>query len=340
MRAIKARLSKFSTVDEYVHGWGHYYYGSGILLPTRKAEPAGTDVSLHIEIATGETVLRGEGVVEEVRANSEGQPVGMVIRFTRLDATSKRLIAEILDHKKATRTSASHTVPEESAPKEDTSDVPAISAIADAFDQTFDSIFGGTASGTPTAEPTDAAAPAAPEPDDASGPKLPGGPVDAGADPADAAPADQTVAGIPGLDDTPREQALGRLALKSAVASRVKPGDDSEAGTSTGGHLVPPGVDSDALDAAFADEPEDLLASEVDPSGGDEPAEDPEDTLSSSFRAAAEAAAAASAEGEIALDALAGESNNEVTTLAPADEKKGVFARFFSWLAGLFGGGK
>lgn len=337
MRAIKARLSKFSTVDEYVHGWGHYYYGGGILLPTRKAEPAGTDVSLHIEIATGETVLRGEGVVEEVRANSEGQPVGMVIRFTRLDATSKRLIAEILDHKKATRTSASHTVPDEAVPKEESNDVPAIGAIADAFDQTFDSIFGGTSSGTPAAESDELPAFGASLSDDTSGPKLPGVPVDATAEPLDAPASDQTMAGIPALDDGPRDQALARLALKSAVASRVTSGEDSDTSVSADLPVVPPSVDSGALDAAFADEPEDLLASEVDPSGGEEPAADPEETLSSSFRAAAEAAAAASAEGEIALDALAGESNHEVTTLAPSDANKGIFARFFGWLAGLFG---
>lgn len=143
MKAIKAKLSKFQTVDEYVHGWGLYYYGAGILLPTRKTEPEGTEVSLHIRIATGETVLRGEGVVEEVRTNSEGAPVGMVIRFKRLDARSKELVQQILEHKKESRTSASVAVVDhhEEGPATEELANEDIGAIAEALDETFDSIF-------------------------------------------------------------------------------------------------------------------------------------------------------------------------------------------------------
>lgn len=148
MKAIKAKLSKFQTVDEYIHGWGLYYYGAGILLPTRKAEPVGTDVSLHIQIATGETVLRGEGVVEEVRTGSDGSPVGMVIRFKRLDARSKELVQQVLEHKKESRTSANLAVVVDEKPEEEEEiGQEEIGAIAEALDETFDSIFGGGGSG-------------------------------------------------------------------------------------------------------------------------------------------------------------------------------------------------
>ena len=150
MKAIKARLSKFSTVDEFIEGWGSYYFSGGLLLPTRNTEPAGTSVSLHIQISTGESVLRGEGTVEEVRTNSSGKPVGMVIRFTKLDASSKDLVRQILDHKKKARTSETEEVIDagmsgltDQATGENLA-ASEIGAIADELEQTFDSIFSGS----------------------------------------------------------------------------------------------------------------------------------------------------------------------------------------------------
>ena len=151
MKAIKARLSKFSTVDEFVDGWGSYYFSGGLLLPTRNTEPAGTEVSLHIQIATGESVLRGEGTVEEVRTNSAGKPVGMVIRFSKLDANSKELVKRIINHKKKNRTSAAEHVVEASSHSGLTDQATGenlaaseLGAIADELEETFDSIFSGS----------------------------------------------------------------------------------------------------------------------------------------------------------------------------------------------------
>ena len=151
MKAIKARLSKFSTVDEFIAGWGSYYFSGGLLLPTRNTEPAGTSVSLHIQISTGETVLRGEGTVEAVRTNSSGKPVGMMIGFTKLDAASKELIRQILDHKKKSRTSASESVVKGATVSALTDQATGenlaaseIGAVADELEQTFDSIFSGS----------------------------------------------------------------------------------------------------------------------------------------------------------------------------------------------------
>ncbi|MCB9507114.1 MAG: hypothetical protein H6698_03380 [Myxococcales bacterium] len=147
MRAIKAKLSKFSTLDEYVQGWGQYYYSGGILLPTRSAEEPGTAVSLNIQIANGETVLRGEGVVQEARTNSAGETVGMVIRFTRLDPRSKDLVGEILARKKEVRHTSSEAAVEEPEPLPTPAagpGAPELGAIAAAIDETFDSIFTGS----------------------------------------------------------------------------------------------------------------------------------------------------------------------------------------------------
>ena len=151
MKAIKARLSKFSTVDEFVEGWGSYYFSGGLLLPTRNIEPAGATVSMHIQIATGDSVLRGEGTVEEVRTNSAGKPVGMVIRFTKLDANSKEIVRRILDYKKKIRTSPAEQLvqgdPQPGLTDQATGENLAASelgAIADELEETFDSIFSGS----------------------------------------------------------------------------------------------------------------------------------------------------------------------------------------------------
>lgn len=161
MKAIKARLSKFSTVDEYINGWGIYYFSGGLLLPTRNTEPVGTAVSLHIQIASRETVLRGEGQVEEIRTNSSGNSVGMVVRFSKLDAASKELMQRILNHKKETRTASNEAVADSGSHQVLTDQTTGehiaaseIGAIADALEETFSSIFSGSVanSGSPQGE--------------------------------------------------------------------------------------------------------------------------------------------------------------------------------------------
>ena len=149
MSAINARLGKFETADEFVDGYGQYFFRGGVLLPTRQARDEGDTVMLHLQIANGETVLRAEGVVKQVRMNAEGRTVGLVIRFTRLDAKSKAIVDRIMEAKREMRASGElPTTASAPARLTDTTTgqhlaVDDIGAIADAIDDTFDAIFGG-----------------------------------------------------------------------------------------------------------------------------------------------------------------------------------------------------
>ena len=105
---------------------------------------------MQIEIAGGETVLRAEGEVKQVRRNDLGRPVGMVIRFSRLDARSREIVDRVLQHKKKiAETGSMHAVVERATARRAASgDVSALgegdlNAIAEAIDDTFDSIFSG-----------------------------------------------------------------------------------------------------------------------------------------------------------------------------------------------------
>ncbi len=150
MSALRARLDKFETVDDFVSGYSQYFFRGGILLPTRHAKPEGTLISMQIEIAGGETVLRAEGEVKQVRRNDLGRPVGMVIRFSRLDARSREIVDRVLQHKKkiAETGSMQAVVERATARRAASGDVSALgegdlNAIAEAIDDTFDSIFSG-----------------------------------------------------------------------------------------------------------------------------------------------------------------------------------------------------
>jgi hypothetical protein len=322
MKSIKAKLSKFATVDEYIHGWGAYYYGAGILIPTRKVQDPGTIVALHIEIATGEPVLRGEGVVEEIRTDASGATVGLVVRFTRLDARSKELTQQILANKREAREESASVSAAPSGPSEEVAPhatAEDLGALAEAFDETFDKIF-ATGSFGALADSEDAAGQATTAESEAcvspaatgSGPvaTAESGPVataESGAGPARATKAvTQALAGLGiTLPEDEEEAAETRTGTPSNPEARVR----------------------------------DYISGAVEAASGAHRAV--EDSPARSIDAAAQAAARAAAEGEAALDQLIGDapkSDSMSANLVPAAPKRGLFARFFAWLGRLFGG--
>lgn len=314
MKSIKAKLSKFATVDEYIHGWGAYYYGAGILIPTRKVQDPGTIVALHIEIATGEPVLRGEGVVEEIRTDASGATVGLVVRFTRLDARSKELTQQILANKREAREESASVSAAPSGPSEEVAPhatAEDLGALAEAFDETFDKIF-ATGSFGALADSEDAAGLATTAESEASvAPAATGsGPVaaaESGAGPARATKAvTQALAGLGiTLPEDEEEAAEARTGTPSNPEARVR----------------------------------DYISGAVEAASGAHRAV--EDSPARSIDAAAQAAARAAAEGEAALDQLIGDapkSDSMSANLVPAAPKRGLFARFFAWLGRLFGG--
>lgn len=138
---IRARLDKFQTVEEFVEGYQHNFLPDGIRLPTRQVKPVGTRIALKLELATGATVLRADGIVESIRENPDGLPIGMDIRFEKVEPISRRLIERIQADRSWER-ERSGIVP--FLPAEDvvtTNNTADFEAIADELDSSFDSIF-------------------------------------------------------------------------------------------------------------------------------------------------------------------------------------------------------
>lgn len=343
MKAIKARLSKFSTVDEYISGWGVYYFSGGLLLPTRNAEPVGSAVSLHIQIASGDTVLRGEGLVEEVRTNSSGDPVGMVIRFSKLDAASKELMHRILNHKKETRTSANASV-EDTGSHQGLTDqttgehlaASEIGAIADALEETFSSIFSGSftsvggveseagdTSGlggfvsTPVADVFKGSGEEHPEDESVSAVNEDDPSTDleeeATSDASSATPvpaADATAIGMPSFSEGPTVDAVNSALERLEVAAPETP-EPKLAVTEPEAAAESDGIEPADVPAVAKDEP-DTAATDAVTDEAPEPetapvvasADEREPARTTSFADAAAKAAAAKAEGEAAFDDL------------------------------------
>jgi len=98
-RRVEAKLAirlAFGTLDEFVERYALNVSRGGIFVRSRDPHPVGTPVTLDVQLATGEKVVRGRGVVVRTTAPSapgeaRSEP-GMGIRFTELDAESRALV--------------------------------------------------------------------------------------------------------------------------------------------------------------------------------------------------------------------------------------------------------
>ncbi len=86
----------FGTRDEFVERYALNVSRGGIFVRSRDPHPAGSEVLLEVQLATGEKVVRGRGVVVRTTAPSapgeaRSEP-GMGIRFTELEAESRALV--------------------------------------------------------------------------------------------------------------------------------------------------------------------------------------------------------------------------------------------------------
>jgi molecular chaperone DnaK len=96
---LAVRLS-YGTVDEFVDRFAVNISRGGVFIRTREARPVGTRLSLELKLQSGETVLRGEGVVrwvqaERATAHPPAAP-GMGIQFTDLDERSRALVERMI----------------------------------------------------------------------------------------------------------------------------------------------------------------------------------------------------------------------------------------------------
>ncbi len=113
---VEAKLAlrlAFGTLDEFVERYALNVSRGGIFVRARDPQPVGTPVTLDLQLATGERVFRGKGVVARVTAPSApGEPhhdPGMGIRFTELDAESRGLIELVV----ASRAGAAGAAPQD-----------------------------------------------------------------------------------------------------------------------------------------------------------------------------------------------------------------------------------
>ncbi len=128
-KSIRAKL-RFTSIEEFVKGYARYVSAGGIFIPTpeSKLEPPGTIVRFQLSLANGESALLGEGRVHKANApnpNKPGAPVGLLLKFTRLSQTSKKLVDQIVEAKN--RAAAPEPEPEpapepEAAPEPPASD--------------------------------------------------------------------------------------------------------------------------------------------------------------------------------------------------------------------------
>lgn len=125
-KSIRAKL-RFTSIEEFAKGYARYVSAGGIFIPTpeSKLEPPGTIVRFQLSLASGEGALLGEGRVHKANApnpDKPGAPVGLLLKFTRLSQSSKKLVDQIVEAKK--RGAAPRPEPEPEPPASDHAPTP------------------------------------------------------------------------------------------------------------------------------------------------------------------------------------------------------------------------
>ncbi|MCK9459244.1 MAG: TIGR02266 family protein [Proteobacteria bacterium] len=97
--SIRAKL-KFPDVASFVERYAPNVSTAGIFVKTPSPKPVGTRVKFEFLIADGTVVMRGLGQVAWVRESAaDDRPVGMGIKFVKLDAASRGVLDRIIDFK-------------------------------------------------------------------------------------------------------------------------------------------------------------------------------------------------------------------------------------------------
>ncbi len=96
---LAVRLS-YGTLDEFVERFAVNLSRGGVFIRTREPKPVGTRLALELRLQGGETVLKAQGVVRWIQAESAtAQPPtapGMGVQFTELDAEARALVERMV----------------------------------------------------------------------------------------------------------------------------------------------------------------------------------------------------------------------------------------------------
>ncbi len=91
---LRIRLP-FATETEFIERYGANVERGGIFIATRMPKPEGTEISFELVLKDGERLMRGEGVVQQVRQEAPPGKTGMLVRFVRLDPRTKALVDRV-----------------------------------------------------------------------------------------------------------------------------------------------------------------------------------------------------------------------------------------------------
>ena len=95
----------YQTIEDFKLRFAPNLSRGGVFIRTREPKPVGTAVAFELRLASGEKVLRGEGVVRSVETEDLGatppRVPGMAVQFTRLDAASRALVELVVSTREA-----------------------------------------------------------------------------------------------------------------------------------------------------------------------------------------------------------------------------------------------
>ena len=133
---------KYSGVDEFAERYATNLSDGGMFIRSREPKPVGTELKFRVEIANGERVLQGTGVVRWVRSPDDpsGAP-GMGVQFETLDEASRALVDRMLASGEASRppSVAPAIAPAQAQPKFPAAP-PAIASVVSPRPQTVPSV--------------------------------------------------------------------------------------------------------------------------------------------------------------------------------------------------------
>jgi len=117
---LAIRLS-YGTVDEFVDRFAVNISRGGVFIRTREPRPVGTKVAFELKLQTGESVIRGKGVVRWIqaeKASAHPPPApGMGIQFTDLDEASRALVERMVTLKERRGVAPGVATPSAVAPR-------------------------------------------------------------------------------------------------------------------------------------------------------------------------------------------------------------------------------
>lgn len=112
--AIRVRL-RYESVEDFMQGYTRFISKGGMFIPMSpaKLKPVGTTIRFQFLLQDGSTALLGEGVVRQIQGADSGDnsPVGILVKFTRLNRQSKQRVAEIVTRKLQASSAAAQSSP-------------------------------------------------------------------------------------------------------------------------------------------------------------------------------------------------------------------------------------